>query len=131
MDTYLCKHCGARIDETMQICPKCGALNLINSEVLSEEIKKATYLQKELKKFSSGVLLISLIIGILLFIANIAMLFAAEYTKIIAFIGAVGGAIGFVFSIIGLVKNEPVNKAVGISICTSAWCLFMQIFFIF
>ena len=54
MDTYLCKHCGARIDETMQICPKCGALNLINSEVLSEEIKKATYSQKELKKFSSG-----------------------------------------------------------------------------
>ena len=131
MNTYLCKRCGCRLDETMRTCPTCGALNIINSEVLAEEVKQIEHQQKEIKKFSMGFLTVSLIIGLILFIVNISLFISDSSMGIFGFIGAVSGGLAFVCSIISMTRIESAGKIIAISISISVWFLIMQLMFAF
>lgn len=131
MDIFLCKRCGQRVDETMRVCPSCGALNIINSEVLAEEVKQVEHQRKEIKKFSMGFLTASLIIGLILFIVNISLFISGSSMGMFGFVGAVSGGLAFVCSIISMTRNESAGKIIAISISISVWFLIMQLMFTF
>lgn len=80
--------------------------------------------------FSVGFSVVTLIIGIILFLVHMVLLVMAPPIYLLweVFVGAVSAAGAAVFSIIGIAKKEPVFKVVGICCGTSLWMLFMYLF---
>ena len=133
METWLCNTCGTRIDASVRTCPTCGALNPHNEEIIAEVVQQVVQENKAARKFSAGFSVVSLIVGIALFIIHIVLLVSGGpfFLTWQLFVGAVAGGMAAVFSIIGLTKNEGVGKLVLISCAVSLWMLFMYAFISF
>ena len=133
VSSRLCDRCGRRLDNTMANCPDCGAPNLGNPQVAAQFAHQVYAQNRSVKSFSIGFSVVSLIVGILLFLVHIVLLTMDPPSYLIweVFVGAASAAMIVVFSIIGLAKKEPVTKAIVICGGASLWALFMYAFLSF
>ncbi|MDD6673810.1 MAG: hypothetical protein PUE46_07455 [Eubacteriales bacterium] len=46
MKTYLCNTCGKRLDDSIRICPDCGAVNYRNEDVIKDVTKEKSNYHK-------------------------------------------------------------------------------------
>lgn len=132
-NTWLCNYCGKRLDSTMRTCPDCGAVNPGNPQVMAQVASQVYAQNRAVKSFSIGFSVAALIVGILLFLIHMVLLTMDPPSYLIweAFGGAASAAMIVVFSIIGLVKKEPVTKVILICGGVSLWALFMYVYLSF
>lgn len=120
MEQYLCSKCGTKIDDSVKICPICGALNYKHSEIQELSHQEKIYEDKFSKKFSNTFLSISLIIGIIIFVVSFILMLTSIWST---FISAICGGVVIVLSVVGISKKEPVLRGIVIAIIISFFTL--------
>lgn len=127
MDTFLCKNCGARMDNTMRQCPDCGAINYANVEVLKTVVENKQKEQKAVKRFSFGFVFVGLLFGIVFLCINIAVFLSGAETYLLFdfVISSIASIFLIAFSGVGLIKSERnyVPKGIFISFLVAAGSL--------
>lgn len=127
MDTFLCKNCGARMDNTMRQCPECGAINYANVDVLKTVVENKQKEHNAVKRFSFGVVFVGLLFGIVFLCINIAVFLSGTETYLLLnfLISSIASICLIAFSGVGLIKSERnyVIKGIFISFLVAAGSL--------
>lgn len=135
MATILCKTCGAKIDSEEKTCPKCGAVNIMNSTIHENLEQQAIEYDKSMKRMSSGVNLFLLLVSIgLVIVSWIVFTSVQDYSyspllmKVDSYVSLIASVFGVILTIIGFIKQEDSTRSVLICIGITVFTLFSNIF---